>query len=166
MAPTGTVLIVIGLGLIGVTFTIGIWQGVVAVVPGFITNTVAGGRVMHDENGGLGKAIKTTILLLAVVCLPFGGYQYYQYNRSPSESDKLTFIYGCSDYAANKIFKDDSKGNTGDAKDICYCLWPDLVGKYQTAGAINKEVKDSKGFNFGADSTKMYNVCVHEKIYN
>ncbi len=163
---TNIVLIVIGLGLIALSFSIGIWHGMVALLIGFLVESTIGAKVMRDENGGVGKAVKITAILLLVVCLPFGSYQYYQYNRTPNESDKMAFVYDCTDYAAYSIFKGDSKGDTGGAKDLCYCLWPDLVGKYHTIGAIDKEIKDDDGYNFGEDSTKMYNSCIDESTRN
>ena len=57
--PTNTVLTIIGLSLIALCFTIDIWHGLTAIVIGFITETIIGARVSVDENGGIGKAIKT-----------------------------------------------------------------------------------------------------------
>ncbi len=155
----------VGIALIGLEFTVGVWQGVVSLILGFIANWTVSSRIDVGDNGRFGRAAKITIFLLIIVCLPLGSYQYNQYRRTPNESDKLAFIYGCSDYVANDIFKGNVKGDTGNAKSLCYCLWPDLVGRYHTIGAINEEVKDGDSYKFGGTSSDMYNTCVKEK-YN
>lgn len=70
--------------------------------------SIVGARVMRDDKGGIGEAIKITVILLLVVCLPFRGYQYHQYNRSPNEQDRIAFIYECDEYMANDVFKSKS----------------------------------------------------------
>lgn len=156
---TNTVLIVIGLSLIALCFTVSIWHGVAAIALGFITESFVGAKVMYDEKGGIGKAIKTTIILLLVVCLPFGGYQYHQYNRSPNEKDKLTFIYECDEYYTNEVFNSERSRDT--AKAICNCLWPDLVGKYGTMGKINDVARWSGSVTHGdKEFNHMSKVCL------
>ena len=158
---TNTVLIVIVLSLIALCFTVSIWHGVVAIALGFITESFVGAKVMYDEKGGIGKAIKTTIILLLVVCLPFGGYQYYQYNRSSNERDKLTFIYECDEYYTNEVFKSERSRDT--AKAICNCLWPDLVGKYGTMGKINDIARWSGSVTHGdKEFNHMSKVCLDD----
>ncbi len=158
--PTATVLIMIGLGLIGFTFFAGVWQGMVAIVLGFITNTIVGARVSVDEHGGLGKAIKITVIMLLIFCLPFGGYQYYQYNRSPNEQDRLAFIYECDEYLANDVFKSENRDS---AKATCSCLWPDLVGRYHSIGKINEKVKDNGKVSIGdKDVNAMSLTCLKD----
>jgi len=158
---TNTVLIVIGLSLIALCFTVSIWHGVAAIALGFITESFVGAKVMYDEKGGIGKAIKTTIILLLVVCLPFGGYQYHQYNRSPNEKDKLTFIYECDEYYTNEVFKSERSRDT--AKAICNCLWPDLVGKYGTMGKINDVARWSGSVTHGdKEFNHMSKVCLDD----
>lgn len=158
--PTSIVIILIGLGLIGLSFTIGIWQGVVAIVLAYITNTVVGSKVMHDENGGLGKAIKTTAILLMVVCLPFGGYQYYQYNQAPNEQDRLAFIYECDEYMTNEVYEGKYRDT---AKAVCGCLWPDLVGRYQSIGKINDKARDNDKVSIGdSDVNAMAGTCLDD----
>ena len=157
---TNTVLLIIGLGLIALCFTMSIWHGVIAIVLGFITESVVGARVMRDNNGGIGKAIKTTVILLLIVCLPFGGYRYYQYNRSPSEQDRLAFIYECDEHMANDVFKGESRDS---AKAICSCLWPDLVGRYHTIGKINEKARDDSKVSIGdKDVNAMAITCLKD----
>lgn len=158
--PTSKVLIVIGLVLVALSFAIGIWQGVAAVVLAYITNTIVGGRVMHDENGGLGKAIKITVIFLLVVCLPFGGYQYYKFNRAPSEQDRLAYIYDCDEYITNVIYKGKDRDT---AKAVCGCLWPDLVGRYKSIGMINEKARDNGKVSIGdSDVNAMSITCLKD----
>ena len=157
---TNTVLVVIGLGLIALCFTMSIWHGLAAIAIGFITETIVGARVSVDEKGGIGKAIKITVILLLVVCLPFGGYQYYQYNRSPSEQDRLAFIYECDEYMANDVFKSESRDS---AKATCSCLWPDLVGRYQAIGKINEKARNDGKVSIGdKDVNAMAITCLKD----
>lgn len=157
---TNTVLLIIGLGLIALCFTISIWHGIVAVVIGFITESFVGAKVMRDDKGGIGKAVKITVTLLLVVCLPFGGYQYYQYNRSPNEQDRLAFIYECDEYMANDVFKGESRDS---AKATCSCLWPDLVGRYHTIGKINEKARDDSKVSIGdSDVNTMARTCLND----
>jgi len=158
--PTGTILVLVGLGLIVLSFTIGIWQGVVAIILGYVTNTIVGGRVMNDENGGLSKAIKTTLLLLTVVCLPFGVFQYYQYNRAPNEQERLTFIYECDEYMTNDVYEGKYRDT---AKAVCSCLWPGLSGRYKTIGAINEKVRSDGKISIGdKDVNTMASICLKD----
>ena len=157
---TNTVLVVIGLSLIALCFTMSIWHGVAAIVIGFVVETIVGARVMRDEKGGIGKAIKITLILLLVVCLPFGGYQYYQYNRSPNEQDRLAFIYECDEYMANDVFKSESRDS---AKATCSCLWPDLVGRYHSIGKINEKARDNGKVSIGdKDVNAMSLTCLKD----
>lgn len=157
---TNTVLVVIGLGLIALCFTMSIWHGVAAIVIGFVVETIVGARVMRDEKGGIGKAIKITLILLLVVCLPFGGYWYYQYNRSPNEQDRLAFIYECDEYMANDVFKSESRDS---AKATCSCLWPDLVGRYHSIGKINEKARDNGKVSIGdKDVNAMSLTCLKD----
>lgn len=157
---TNTVLIVIGLSLIALCFTVGVWHGVAAIALGFITESFVGGKVMYDEKGGIGKAIKTTIIFLLVVCLPFGGYQYYQYNRLPNEKDRLVFIYECDEYITNKVYEGKGRDN---AKAICSCLWPDLVDRYHTIGKINEKARDNGKMSIGdKDVNAMSLTCLKD----
>jgi hypothetical protein len=157
---TNTVLVVIGLGLIALCFTMSIWHGVAAIVIGFVVETIVGARVMRDEKGGIGKAIKITLILLLVVCLPFGGYRYYQYNRSPNEQDRLAFIYECDEYMANDVFKSESRDS---AKATCSCLWPDLVGRYHSIGKINEKARDNGKVSIGdKDVNAMSLTCLKD----
>lgn len=158
---TNTVLLIIGLGLIALCFTMSIWHGLVAVALGFITESFVGAKVMRDDKGGIGKAIKITIILLLVICLPFGGYRYSQYNRSPSEQDRLAFIYECDEYYTNEVFKSEDSRDT--AKAICNCLWPDLVGKYGAMGKINDVARWSGSVTQGDDEfNHMSKVCLDD----
>ncbi len=157
---TNTVLVVIGLSLIALCFTMSIWHGVAAIVIGFVVETIVGARVMRDEKGGIGKAIKITLILLLVVCLPFGGYQYYQYNRSPNEQDRLAFIYECDEYLANDVFKSENRDS---AKATCSCLWPDLVGRYHSIGKINEKARDNGKVSIGdKDVNAMSLTCLKD----
>lgn len=157
---TNTVLLIIGLGLIAICFTMSIWHGVVAVVLGFITESIVGAKVMRDDKGGIGKAIKITIILLLVICLPFGGFKFYQYNRSPTEQDRLAFIYECDEYMANDVFKSESRDS---AKATCACLWPDLVGRYKTIGEINSKARDDSKVSIGdSDVNAMAVTCLKD----
>lgn len=157
---TNTVLLLIGLGLIALCFTISIWHGLAAIALGFITESFVGARVMRDEKGGIGKAIKITLILLLVVCLPFGGYRYYQYNRSPSEQDRLAFIYECDEYITNDVYE--GKGRDS-AKAVCSCLWPDLVGRYHTIGKINEKARDNGKVSIGdKDVNAMSLTCLKD----
>lgn len=157
---TNTVLVVIGLGLIALCFTMSIWHGLAAIAIGFITETIVGARVSVDDKGGIGKATKITVILLLVVCLPFGGYQYYQYNRSPNEQDRLAFIYECDEYMANDVFKSDNRDS---AKATCSCLWPDLVGRYHTIGNINEKTRDDGKVSIGdKDVNAMAITCLKD----
>ena len=156
---TNTVLVIIGLSLIVLCFTVSVWHGVVAIALGFITESFVGAKVMYDEKGGIGKAIKTTIIFLLVVCLPFGGYQYHQYNRSPSEKDRLAFIYECDEYYINEVFKGERSRDT--AKAICSCLWTDLVGRYGVMGKINDVARWSGSVTQGdKEFNRMSKVCL------
>lgn len=158
---TNTVLLIIGLGLIALCFTMSLWHGLAAIVLGFITESFVGAKVMRDDKGGIGKAIKTTVILLLVVCLPFGGYQYYQYNRSPSEQDRLAFIYECDEYYTNEVFKSEDSRDT--AKAMCNCLWPDLVGKYGAMGKINDVARWSGSVTQGdKEFNHMSKVCLDD----
>lgn len=158
---TNTVLLIIGLGLIALCFTMSVWHGVVAVVLGFIAESIVGARVMRDDKGGVGKAIKITVILLLVVCLPFGGYRYYQYNRTPSEQDRLAFIYECDEYYTNEVFKSEDSRDT--AKAMCNCLWPDLVGKYGAMGKINDVARWSGSVTQGdKEFNHMSKVCLED----
>src|SRR5690606_4205354 len=85
-------------------------------------------------------AWKKIVPLILAVILSIGGYQVYQYNRAPSERDKLAFIYECDEYISNAVFKGDNDSRES-AKATCACLWPDLVGRYQTMGKINEKVR-------------------------
>ena len=157
---TNTVLVVIGLSLIALCFTMSIWHGVAAIVIGFVVETIVGARVVRDEKGGIGKAIKITLILLLVVCLPFGGYQYYQYNRSPNEQDRLAFIYECDEYLANDVFKSENRDS---AKATCSCLWPDLVGRYHSIGKINEKARDNGKVSIGdKDVNAMSLTCLKD----
>lgn len=157
---TNTVLVVIGLGLIALCFTMSIWHGITAVLIGFVVETIVGARVSIDDKGGIGKAIKITLILLLVVCLPFGGYQYYQYNRSPSEQDRLAFIYECDEYLANDVFKSENRDS---AKATCSCLWPDLVGRYHSIGKINEKARDNGKVSIGdKDVNAMSLTCLKD----
>ena len=157
---TNTVLVVIGLSLIALCFTMSIWHGVAAIVIGFVVETIVGARVMRDEKGGIGKAIKITLILLLVVCLPFGGYQYYQYNRSPNEQDRIAFIYECDEYLANDVFKSENRDS---AKATCSCLWPDLVGRYHSIGKINEKARDNGKVSIGdKDVNAMSLTCLKD----
>ena len=159
--PTSTVLTVIGLGLIALCFTISIWHGLVAIALGFITESFVGAKVMRDEKGGIGKAIKMTVMLLLVVCLTFGGYQYSRYNRSPNEQDRLAFIYECDEYYTNKVFESEDSRDT--AKAMCNCLWPDLVGKYGAMGKINDVARWSGSVSQGDEEfNHMSEVCLKD----
>lgn len=159
---TNTVLLLIGLGLIALCFTMSIWHGIAALVIGFIVESIVGARVMRDEKGGIGKAIKITVILLLVICLPFGGYQYYKYNRSPNEQDRLAFIYECDEYLANEVFRE-SDDNREIAKSICGCLWPDLVGRYQSIGKINEKARDDGKVSIGnEDVNNMAKTCLSD----
>lgn len=158
---TNTVLVIIGLSLIALCFTVSVWHGVAAIALGFITESFIGAKVMYDEKGGIGKAIKTTIIFLLVVCLPFGGYQYYRYNRSPNEKDKLAFIYECDEYYTNEVFK--GKRSRDTAKAICNCLWPDLVGRYGAMGKINDVARWSGSVTQGDEEfNHMSKVCLDD----
>lgn len=141
---TGKVLVLISLGLVALSFTIGIWHGVLAIVLCYITNLIVGSRVMHDSTASLGKAIKTTITVLLLVSLPYGGYQYYQYNRAPNDQDRLAFIYECDEHLANDVFKGENRSRAT-AQATCTCLWPDLVGRYHTIGKINEKARYNNG---------------------
>jgi hypothetical protein len=158
---TNTVLVIIGLSLIALCFTVSVWHGVAAIALGFITESFIGAKVMYDEKGGIGKAIKTTIIFLLVVCLPFGGYQYYHYNRSPNEKDKLAFIYECDEYYTNEVFK--GKRSRDTAKAICNCLWPDLVGRYGAMGKINDVARWSGSVTQGdKEFDRVSKVCLDD----
>lgn len=158
---TNTVLVVIGLGLIALCFTMSIWHGVAAAVIGFIVESIVGARVMRDEKGGIGKAIKITLILLLIICLPFGGYRYYQYNRSPDNRDRLAFIYECDEYYTNEVFKSEDSRDT--AKAMCNCLWPDLVGKYGAMGKINDVARWSGSVTQGdKEFNHMSKVCLDD----
>ena len=157
---TSIVLVLIGLGLIALCFTMSVWHGLTAIVLGFITESIVGARVMRDEKGGVGKAIKVTVILLLVVCLPFGAYQYYQYNRSPNEQDRLAFIYECDEYITNDVYKGKSRDT---AKAVCSCLWPDLVGRYHTIGKINEKARDNGKVSIGdKDVNAMSLTCLDD----
>ena len=157
---TNTVLVVIGLGLIALCFTMSVWHGIVAIVIGFVVETIVGARVSIDNKGGIGKALKSTLILLLVVCLPFGGYQYYQYNRSPNEQDRLAFIYECDEYITNDVYKGDSRDT---AKAVCSCLWPDLVGRYHSIGKINEKARDDGRVSIGdKDVNAMSLTCLKD----
>lgn len=158
---TNTVLLIIGLGLIALCFTMSIWHGLTAVVLGFITESFVGAKVMRDDKGGIGKATKITIILLLVICLPFVGYKYSQYNRSPNEQDRLAFIYECDEYYTNEVFKSEDSRDT--AKAMCNCLWPDLVGKYGAMGKINDVARWSGSVTQGDDEfNHMSKVCLDD----
>lgn len=165
---TNKVLVGIGFVLIGFAFFAGILQGIVAIILGYIADTIVGTKVTNNHHkAGYSTVIKTILLMGLVIVLPVSLWGYYSYNRTPSETDKASFIYDCSDYAANEVFKGDSKGNTSQAKEICGRLWPDVVGKYKTVGKINDQTRDGDKFGLYSDEvTKMYNTSVHETIYN
>lgn len=157
---TNAVLLTIGLGLIALCFTISLWHGLTAIVLGFIAESLVGAKVMRDNEGGIARAFKTTVILLLAICLPFGGYQFYQYNRSPNEQDRLAFIYECDEYMANDVFKGESRDS---AKATCSCLWPDLVGRYSTIGKINEKVRDEGIVSIGdSDVNAMARTCLND----
>lgn len=154
------ILVIVGVGLIALCFTISIWHGLAAIVLGFMIESFVGVKVMQDEKGGVGKTIKITVILLLIVCLPFGGYQYYQYNRAPNEQDRLAFIYECDEYLAKEIFKSDDRDS---AKATCSCLWPDLAGRYQTIGKINEKARDDGRVSIGdKDVNAMSLTCLKD----
>lgn len=164
---TNKVLLSIGFILIGLAFFYGLLQGICAIIIGYIAETIVGTKISNNHNkAGYGTVIKTIIGMGLVVVLPVILWGYTSYNRTPSSTDKASFIYDCSDHAANEIFKGDSKGNTSQAKEICGRLWSDMVGRYQSIGKINDNVRDGSDFGFYTkEVTDMYNTCVHETIY-
>lgn len=85
---------------------------------------------------------KKLVFLVVTIAIFTGGYQVYQYNRAPNERDRLVFIYECDKYIANGIGIDKAKA-------ACSCLWPDLVGRYQTIGKINDRVRYDGNVNIG-----------------
>lgn len=165
---TNKILVGVGFVLIAFAFFAGILQGIVAIVIAYIADTIVGTRVTNNNHkAGYGTVVKTILLLGLVLVLPVALWGYHAYNRTPNDTDKASFIYDCSDYAANQVFKGDSKGNTSQAKDICSRLWFDVVGKYKTVGKINDQTRDGDKFGlYSAEVTKIYNTCVHEAVYS
>jgi len=165
---TNKVLVTIGFLLIAFAFFAGILQGIVAIVIAYVADTIVGTRVTNNNHkAGYSTVIKTILLLGLVIVLPVSLWGYHAYNRTPNDTDKASFVYDCSDYAANQVFKGDSKGDTSEAKKICSRLWLDVLGKYKTIGKINDQTRDGDKFGLYSDEvTKMYNTCVHEVIYN
>lgn len=97
---------------------------------------------------------------LVILGLLFGSYHFYQYNRAPNEQDRLAFIYGCDEYLANEVFKSEDRDS---AKATCSCLWPDLVGRYQTIGKINEKSRDNGKVSIGdSDVNAMALTCLKD----
>lgn len=140
---TNKALVVIGFALIAFAFFAGILQGIIAIVVGYITETIVGARVSNNNHrAGYSTVVKTILLMGLVVVLPVSLWGYHSYNRTPNDSDKLAFIYECDEYLANDIFKNGDSSDRDAAKATCACLWPDLVGRYHTIGKINEKVRN------------------------
>lgn len=162
---TNAVLVLIGVGLVALCFTISMWHGVAAMLIGFLTETIVGAKVSVDNKGGIGKAVNITVILLLTICLPFGGYRYYQYNRTPGYSDQMSYVYECEEYLANNVHKD-SEDRREIAKKVCGCLWPDLVGRYHTIGKINEKARIDGKVSIGNSEVNAMSVTCLEDYFN
>lgn len=80
------------------------------------------------------SAWKKIIPFIVAIAVATGGYQFYQYNRAPNEQDRLSFLYECNEYIARGM-------DRSTAKAVCGCLWPNLVGRYQSIGKINEKAR-------------------------
>lgn len=151
---TNKVLVGIALALVVVAFLGGILQGVAAIIVGYVTEIIVGTRVNNNNHkAGYGIAIKTALMIGLAIVLPLLLWGYYSYSRTPSESDKRSFVYDCTNYSIRKTFGEETLAKTRPAEfaivahqEQCVKLWNVLVGKYRAMGKINNLTRDGDEF--------------------
>ena len=120
----------------------------------------------HKEFSSTKSAPYNRVLIgLIIIGLLLGGYHLYQYNRTPSYSDQMSYVYECEEYLANNVHKD-SEDRREIAKKVCGCLWPDLVGRYHTIGKINEKARIDGKVSIGNSEVNAMSVTCLEDYFN